>query len=208
METKNRITCAGALRAFVALLAIAAAAACGGGTEWRDLTVGDAGFAVLMRGDPHYTKQELDTPRGRMVAHLYSSDRRDSYFAVGYADYPLALVVGSPPEQVFGGVRDTWVRRVSGRLVSSDNSIKLDGKYPGLEFTAEGRMKDADTFVQARLFLVDQRLYQLVAMGRKEDVPQGVINRFLNSFRLVPVTGVDTLRIEPGGKDEPAKRPR
>jgi hypothetical protein len=35
-----------------------------------------------------------------MFAHLYSSDRSDSYFAVGYADYPLALVVGIAPEQL------------------------------------------------------------------------------------------------------------
>jgi hypothetical protein len=35
-----------------------------------------------------------------MFAHLYSSDRPDSYFAVGYANYPLALVVGIAPEQL------------------------------------------------------------------------------------------------------------
>jgi hypothetical protein len=183
---------------LVAFLLVAALAACGGDSEWRTLTASGAGFSVLMRGEPHYTKQAIDTPAGRMIAHLYSSDRPESYYAVGYADYPLALVVGSPPEQVFGGVRDTWVKRVGGRLVASDNTLKLDGKYPGVGFTAEGRMQDAETFVQARLFLVDQRLYQLVAMGRKAEVPQGTVNRFLNSFRLVPIEGVDSVKIDAG----------
>ena len=187
-------------RNFSALLALVAAAACGGGSEWRELTSNDAGFTVLMRGEPHYIKHEIDTPAGKMYAFLYSSERPESYFAVGYADYPLALVVGAPPEKVFAGVRDTWVKRIGGRLVSSDSTRKLDGTYPGMEFVAEGRMNDADTFVQGRLYLVDQRLYQLVAMGRKNEVPQGTINRFMDSFRTAPVTGVDRLEIRPGGK--------
>lgn len=166
-------------------------------SEWQELAVGNAGFSVLMRGQPRYTRQQLDTPSGTMFAHLYASDRPDSFFAVGYSDYPVALVVGAPPAALFAGVRDTWVRRINGVLVASDNSVKLAGQYPGLEFTAEGKLNGADTFVQARLYLVDQRLYQLIAMGRKGEVPQGVVNRFLNSFRLIPVTEVETMRVEP-----------
>jgi hypothetical protein len=177
--------------------------------------VSDAGFAVLMRGEPHYVKQDLDTPAGRMTAHLYSSETPDSYFAVGYHDYPLALVVGAKPDDVFNGVRDTWLRRINGKLVMKDNSLKLAGRYPGIEFTAEGTRPrggkpaagaaeagpaEADTFMQARVFLVDQRLYQIIAMGRKSAVSQGVVNRFLNSFRLVTPSEVGTVEIKPGGK--------
>ena len=50
-------------------------------------------------------------------------------------------------------------------------------------------MKEADAFVHGRLYLVDQRLYQVIAMGRKHEIPQGVVNRFLNSFRLIAAPG-------------------
>ena len=185
-------------RAPIVLIALCvlALAACTRGGEWSELAIDDGGFSVLMRPQPRYAKQPVETPAGRTIAHLYSSDRPDAFFAVGYSDYPLAAVVGTPPENIFVGVRDTWVRRVEGKLVTS-SPLKLEGKYPGLEFTAEGRVKDAPAFLHARVYLVDQRLYQVVAMGRKGEISQGVVNRFLNSFRIIPTSETGTIQLRP-----------
>ena len=212
------------LASFARLFICAAALAACGGSEWRDLDVSEGAFAVLMRGQPQYVRQDIDTPAGKMTAHLYSSDRPSAYYAVGYVDYPIALVAGAPPEQLFANVRDTWVRRIQGKLVASDNTLKLAGKYPGLEFLAEGTKapgtqvtskggdaagkagaggaagKPIETFVQARLYLVDQRLYQVIGMGIKGEVPQGEVNRYLKSFRLIPQSEVGTVKIDPKGK--------
>ena len=187
------------MRALLLAVMFVALAACGA-SQWRELALSDAGFSVLMRGQPRYVRQPVDTPAGKMEAHLYSSDRRDSFFAVGYSDYPLTLVVGVPPQQLFSGVRDTWVRRIDGKLITQDSGLRLAGKYPGLEFTARGTVNGAEAFMQARLYLVDQRLYQVIAMGRTSEVPQGVVNRFLNSFRLIDEGQVGSVRIEPAGK--------
>ena len=176
---------ASAVRAAgVLILSLAALTACTR-SEWQELAISEGGFSVLMRGQPQYVRQQVDTPGGKTYAHLYSSDRPDAFYAVGYSDYPLAFVLSSKPEELLGGVRDTWVRRVKGTLVMS-SPTRIDGKYPGIEFSAEGRVKDADTYLQARLYLVDQRLYQVIAMGKKGEVAQGTLNRFLNSFRLIP----------------------
>jgi hypothetical protein len=184
--------------AILLLLACTLCAGCGK-SDWHTLEIPEGGFSVLMRSEPHYVKQALDTPAGQMTAHLYSSDRPSSYYAVGYSDYPLALVIGANTEQIFSSVRDTWVRRIGGRLVKSSD-LKLAGTYPGLEFEAEGKANGADAFVQARIFLVDQRLYQVIAMGRKNEVPQGEINRFLDSFKLVKSGETHSLQIRPGDK--------
>jgi hypothetical protein len=189
----------GVFTLFCVLAVVSVLSACGQ-SEWRELPVSDGAFSILMRGEPTYARQQLNTPAGKMVAHLYSSDRPDSFFAVGYADYPLAAVVGRPPADLFSGVRDTWLRRIEGKLTASDNGIKLAGQYPGLEFQAGGKVKGTDAFVHARFYLVDQRLYQIIAMGRKDAVPQGVINRFLNSFRLIPQSDVGTIQIQPNTK--------
>jgi hypothetical protein len=45
-----------------------------------------------------------------------------------YSFYPLALVVGTAPEQLFSGVRETWVQRIDGKPTANDSSIKLAGK--------------------------------------------------------------------------------
>jgi hypothetical protein len=180
----------------LSVLILIASAACTP-SEWRELAVSEAGFRILMRGDAVYVRQELDTPGGRMSAHLYSSDRPDAYYAVGYSDYPLAIIIGAQPEEIFAGVRDTWLRRTQGKLISSNQDLKLADQHPGMEFTAEGKSGDAGTFVQARLYLVDQRLFQVIAMGPKQAVPQGTINRYLNSFALIPTQAVGSVRMGP-----------
>lgn len=157
----------------------------------------DGAFSILMRGQPHYTRQSLETPVGRMEAHLYSSERPDSFFAIGYSDYPLALVIGTPRERLFAGVRDIWLRRIEGRLTSKDERLTLSREYPGYAFSAEGKVKGADSLLDARLYLVGQRLYQVIAISRKGEMPQGVVNRYLNSFKLIEQAEVGTLRLEP-----------
>ncbi len=154
-------------------------------SEWQELAISEGGFSVLMRGQARYARQQLETPAGRTYAHLYSSDRPDAFFAVGYSDYPLAHVMGSRPEEILSGVRDTWVKRMDGRL-SLSSPTRLAGRYPGIEFAADGKVKGAETFLQGRLYLVDQRLYQVIALGRKGEISQGVLNRYLASFRLIP----------------------
>jgi hypothetical protein len=52
-------------------------------------------------------------------------------------------------------------------------------------------------FLQARLYLVDQRLYQIVAIGRKDELSQGLINRYMNSFKLIPQSETGVIQIEP-----------
>jgi hypothetical protein len=180
----------------IALVAHVLTACSRGDAEWKALTVPEGGFSILMHGQPRYMRQTLDTPAGQMEAHLYSSERPHAYFAAGYSDYPLALVVGTSPHELFTGVRDTWVRRLEGRLVSTDDRLTA-GKHPGYAFSAEGKAQGADAILDARLYLVDQRLYQIVAITRKHAISQGVVNRYLESFRLIEEARVGAIPIEP-----------
>jgi hypothetical protein len=40
--------------------------------------------------------------------------------------------------------------------------------------------------IAARLFLVDDRLYQVIALGAEGELPPEVQDNFLASFRLLP----------------------
>ena len=184
------------MKLLVFLLSLMLVAGCGSRSEWQELAVPDGGFAILMRGAPHYVPQQFNTPAGKLSAHLYSSDRPDAYFAVGYTDYPLALAVTSAPEKVFEGARDTWVKRIDGRLTST-TPLKLENKHPGMQFTATGKYQERDVLVEGRLFLVDQRLYQIIAMSRQGEVAQGVVNRYFESFRMIPVSYTEHVKIKP-----------
>ena len=41
----------------------------------------------------------------------------------------LAFALATRPEEIFTGVRDTWVRRINGRLITSDRDTKVDSPY-------------------------------------------------------------------------------
>jgi len=187
-------------RIALCVVCLALLSACGR-SEWQEMTISEGGFSVLMRGQARYVRQPVDTPGGKTSAHLYSSDRPDAFFAVGYSDYPLAFVLASKPEELLTGVRDTWIRRIDGKLLIS-SPVKLQGQYSGIEFTGEGTVKGEPAFLQARVFLVDQRLYQVIAMARKGQIAQGVLNRYLNSFKIVPTSegGMIQLAPPPGEK--------
>ena len=186
---------------FFIALALALAGCGGGSSEWHGLSVPEGGFAILMRGQPQYFPQQFDTPAGKLSAYLYSSDRPDAYFAVGYTDYPLALAVGAEPDKVFAGARDTWLKRIGGTAAMT-TPLKLDGKYPGVQFSAAGKYQDRDALLEGRLYLVDQRLYQIIALSLPGEIQQAVVIRYFESFKLIPVEYPEKFTIKPPAVDK------
>jgi hypothetical protein len=69
---------------------------------------------------------------------------------------------------------------VNGKLVSSKET-KL-GDYPGREFEVE--LLGGKAILRGRVFLVDQRLYQVMAIAPADVADSPSIERFLDSFRL------------------------
>lgn len=172
------------------------AAGCGG-PSWQDFTVQDGGFRVLMRGEVHYDKRELDTPVGKIVAHMYSIEFKDSVFGVGYSDYPPQMVRSMTPRRLFMAVRDTWVRRIEGRLEGDGIDIRLDKRHPGMEVVAWGKVKGRNAYLKGRFYLVGDRLYQIVIFGNRDSMPLADINHFLASFKLVPQREVGSINVTP-----------
>ena len=65
----------------------------------------------------------------------------------------------------------------------SRKAITLMGRYPGRELVAE--WPNGNGIVQDRLYLVDHRLYQVVASGPKWWVESATTRQVLDSFRLL-----------------------
>ena len=162
---------------------LSVAAGCGDPT-WREVAAPDGGFRIKMRGDPRVEERNLDTPAGKITGHLYSLDAKDSVFAVGFADYPRQILQGAPPSRMFANLRDSWLKRIDGRPEGNATDIKLDGKWVGMEFTARGKLEGRDAWMRGRLYLVDNRLYQLIVFGNKETIPVSDINQFMGSFKV------------------------
>jgi hypothetical protein len=178
-------------------------AACGG--PWQELRAPDGGFRVEMRGDARVEKHEIETPIGKITGHWYSLEQNDAVFGVGYADWPAAFVQNAPPRQIFTIIRQGWLQRIAGTLRGDSVDIKLDGNL-GMEFAASGKLNGRDAYLKGRLYLVDNRLYQVVAFGDEGKVSQSDVDRFMGSFKLIPRAPVNTLNLDiVGDRPPPAK---
>jgi len=170
-------------------------AACGD-PAWREVAAPDGGFRVRLHGDPRVEQRNVDTPAGKITGHWYSLDGKDSVFGVGFADYPREILQAVPPRNMFSNVRDGWLRRIDGQLDGNATDIKLDGQWLGMEFTARGRLDGRDAWMRGRLYLVDNRLYQLIVFGNKQTIPASDINQFMASFKVAKPRDTTTLRID------------
>jgi hypothetical protein len=131
-------------------------------------------FSILFPGQPTLKQQPVDSAVGKLTNNILLASTGAAVFLASYADYP---VVNDDPQAVLDRVRDGAVNGVKGTLIKS-TAITHKG-FPGREFQASGEVMLA-TF---RIYLVNNRLYQTVAVG-----PPGAVSEaakdFLNSFDL------------------------
>lgn len=164
------------------------------GTEaWKEFTSEQGRFSVRMVGAPRPDEQEVETPLGKIRAHLYIAQTNTAGYMVGYADFPGARETPEYVKAVLDGARDR-VLAGGGRLLS-ESEIKVEG-YAGREWL----IVDGPLLFRARAFLAKDRFYQVVlaaplsvafTTGRpsaeasaRTDLYEQMSERFFGSFKL------------------------
>jgi hypothetical protein len=143
--------------------------------EWISYSPEAGRFVVLLPEEPRSTEQELEIGAGKLVNHVFLALTQFAVFSVSYADFPPGMarskgLLDKMPKGVVDGIK--------GRLLRS-SKISHRG-YPGREFQASSE----SGLYTSRLYLVNDRLYQLVVVAVPEMVSSEQVDRFLNSFDL------------------------
>ena len=148
--------------------------------KWKTFSSPDGSFSVLFPNSPTENQQTLNTAAGPINSTMYiSTDDNDTNYMVGYTDYPEANIRQAQPDKMFDGGRDRLIASEKGKLISQ-STISL-AQYPGRAVTVE--MPDG-LIVTARLYLVKNRFYQLLAETKRIKENAESIESFLNSFTL------------------------
>ncbi|MBD0325596.1 MAG: hypothetical protein ICV68_04155 [Pyrinomonadaceae bacterium] len=154
----------------------------GGGTPitqptggWIKYTSNEGRFSVLMPVQPKVSSQPVDTAAGKLINNVVLSQTTTAAYAVSYADYPQN---NADPQTVLDSVRSGAINGIKGTLISGKN-ITHKG-FPGREFQAstEGAL------YTSRIFLVNNRLYQMVVVAPANQSSATDVNKFLTSFDL------------------------
>ncbi len=164
---------------LLALVIIAAAAACSLPAKWEKLSEG--GFTVEMPGKAEKQTQTVPTAAGSVAINMFTVEKGGEAFIVGYNDFPAAAAEAVNLDQMLNNARDGAIRNVNGKL-TSERAVTLNGA-PGKEFVGEATTPQAGTFT-ARIYWAKPRLYQVLYVRPKSAAASTNGEKFLASFQL------------------------
>jgi len=165
------------------LLVVGALLAGCGGTTWSEFSSAEGAFSVLMPGTPTEETQTQDTELGAIDVHSFTFEQGGVAYLVGYNVFPAAVIEAASPDSLLDGACDGQVQAVKGTRVS-EQEITL-GAYAGRDLEILIEDSDGPASLRSRMFLVRDRLYQVMVVGPKGQSTSPDTLKFLDSFKLV-----------------------
>jgi hypothetical protein len=146
--------------------------------EWQEFRSTEGAFIVLFPGAPKITNEEPD--KNGAKSHDFLVDHGDTAYLVGYTDYPHNTFAGKPVAKVLDQERDNLVHGTAMK-VALDKPISNAGR--------EGRevvIVDTNGFTQrVSMYLVGDRLYEVISGGPKGHETSTQARRFHDSFQFL-----------------------
>jgi hypothetical protein len=165
------------------------AAACGKReVVWVTLTADDGSFRAELPGEPRRVSNRFDTAAGPAPIEMWVRQDGERAFIVGYTEYPERLRTVVSDEELLTSARDGAVERVRGRLLIDQPKEQAGAQGRRIEIDAE----DGQARVRGDLFVSGRRLYQVFATVEPTAIESVEVQRFLDSFRLLPRVDAST----------------
>jgi hypothetical protein len=169
--------------------AVVLAVGCSERFDWREVRSPD-GYAISLPGRPQTATREIDVEGHRLSVSMTSTGIGPALFAVGVAQLPAELAADAAKrERTVAYFRDSLVRNIHG-TVSAAGPARLI-LAPGAravvlasqEVQAIGVSGGRPAVLAARFFIIDDRLYQVIALGGDGGIPAQALDTFFTSFR-------------------------
>jgi hypothetical protein len=164
------------LIAALTLVAVPAAFA----ADWKVVETPD--FSVNLPGAAAKKEMVEQAESGEVKITIWGVQTPNAFFAVSIADYPKGI-----DGDVLERVRDGAMASVQATL-ERDVGVFLDSAAGAPKKKYEGREFDATTKsgikLAARLFLVENRLYQMICVSPKTAFDSAAYKKFVESFKL------------------------
>lgn len=149
--------------------------------SWKQFTSSEGYFSISLPGTPSVEKYPMDTAQGTVNINSYWLETKTATYMVSYYDYSDLIIQQLTSEQILESGKNEAVANVNGKL-QSESTISSEN-YPGKQYViAYG---DGKTTASIRLYLVDHRLYHLVAVTSNNNANSQKVSKFLDSFQII-----------------------
>jgi hypothetical protein len=154
--------------------------------DWQTFTSDEGGFSVLFPGQPAQATQVMTGSNGDSELITYNWQAGPTLYTVGYSDYSAADLKNLDPNDILDVALDGAVKNVKGKVLVKQE-ITLE-QYPGRDVTIE--FPDRPDYagggiVRLKLYLVNQRIYEVMTISVKADLLADAHKKFINSFTLL-----------------------
>ena len=178
------------LAAFLALLLMG----CSERLEWREFRSPD-GYSVLLPGRAQTVARDVEFEGQKLPVTMSSTGVGPAMFALGVVGLPAGIASDAAArERAIAYFRDGLVRNIGGTLISTrPASLLLPPGSPGqlrggqaVEARGRAGADGRAAVLAARFLIVDDRLFQLIALGAEGSIEPQSLDTFFTSFRLTP----------------------
>ncbi len=173
-------------RHLAVVLVFQVLAGCGGSPAPTIYTNDEGNYRILAVGSTKSSQQKLASQAGELIVFATESiDGNRTSRSVTYTDYPAALVQSRRPEAMLEGLERAMTP--GGQWsIENQKSILLDG-HPGreLQFSASVPNSSEKGAGRARIYLVGNRLYQVIIVGPASRVTAAELGDYVDSFELL-----------------------
>lgn len=140
----------------------------------------DGYFKLSFPGEPTRNSEIVPTEVGdiTMVSYMYEQSSTQVYM-LAYSDYPSKYVYESNAADLIDGGRTGALESLGITTTETLEDLKLKG-HPGQEFTAN----NGQFFVRYRMYLVNNRLYQLACLSDGSYSDEKTFAKFVKSFKV------------------------
>lgn len=140
----------------------------------------DGKFSVALPDKPAEKKSKAAVGDKSVDLYVFTVAQKDRAFVVTYSDYPKDKI-GDAEKFVADRVAAN-VANLKGKVAANEKIALGKGKHPGREVRVE--MADKKQLYRARVFLVGERVYQIVVLGPDEFVKGKDVDDYFASFKV------------------------
>jgi hypothetical protein len=167
---------------IIPLLLATCLSACG--TKPQEFKSGPGKFSVMTTIPLKETTQDLESEGGKIKLYLFAGQEGNIGYFVSYCDYPPEVAKPDKAEQMLDGARNGAVSNARGKLVS-ETKVSL-GDNPGRELVIDAvSPHELAVTIKGRLFMVKNRLYQIMVVSPRGEAGAAGNDAFLKSFKLL-----------------------
>ena len=175
------------LLTLLAAALLATLAACKPTYNWRDYSSPDAPFRVMFPDKPSVHKRHIDLDGMPVEMTMTAVDVHGTTFAVGSATAPDA----AKAQAALGAMQTALVRNI-GATVSEQKSASVAaadsaGGAQGatIDIVASGVQNGTPMKLIGHFESRDQRFYQVIVIGKENDLSPEQVEQFIASFKLL-----------------------